>query len=266
MMATRYRVMVVEDEALARQRLARLVDEREQFELAAVCRNASEALAALERDAIDIVLLDIEMPGTNGMELLRRLHTKPDTPLAILTTAHAQFAVDAFAEQAVDYLLKPFDGARLDAALAAAVERLRAREAIAANERIRKAIGVPAQDVSADAGTVDPHSNCLLVRETGRMRVLRAGEIDWIEAAGRDCIAHCGRNAYRIDGPLAKLASQLEVHRFLAASRSALINGEHVTELHEMFKGALVAVLHNGIKVPVSRRFRRALLARFGNG
>jgi two-component system LytT family response regulator len=163
MSGQRWRVLIAEDEDLARDRLVRLIGERTDLELVAVCRNGYAAAAALVAGGIDIALLDIEMPGSDGMELLRRAEAADARSAVIFTTAHPQFAVDAFAGKAVDYLLKPFDTDRLDQALRVARERLQARAAVAANERVRAAL---AQDsIDAPASVDSSTSGRLLVRE-----------------------------------------------------------------------------------------------------
>jgi len=259
MSAARPTVMVVEDEPLARERLARLIAARADFELVAVCGNGNEALPLLESAPPDVLLLDIEMPGPSGMELLRRTHASAPPPLVILTTAHAQFAIEAFAQQAVDYLLKPFDGERLDQALRAAQQRLQSRAAVQATQRIRAAI----DDVPVAASSTTAHaSGRLLVREQGRTKVLRKEQIDWIEADGRHCVVHCGATQFRIDGPLSRLAGELGNDSLVATSRSALVNIERIVELQELFKGNAIAILRGGAQVPVSRRFRAGVLQR----
>ena len=263
----RPRVLVVEDEDLARDRLARLVGEQPEFELAGVCRNGAEALVALNAGDIEIALLDIEMPGLSGMDVLARASvpgTQP--PLVIFITAHPRFAVDAFAGEAVDYVLKPFDGSRLVKALRVAWVRLQARQAISITTRIRSmmdgaanaAVQVPRADDSAIPGR-------LVVREQGRLHILRDDQIDWIEAEGRHCILHCANAQHRIDGPLTSLGARLRENCFVQVSRSVLVNVDRIRELQEMFKGNLVAVMKGGAEVAISRRFRTRVLMRLGS-
>jgi len=256
-------VAVVEDEPLARERLARLVREHGGVELGAVCANGHEALAVLERAAPEILLLDIEMPGLSGMDVLRRCRRDVAPPLAILTTAHAQFALDAFAEQAVDYLLKPFDTARLYRALDTALERLQARAALATTERVRQALGErdhPAPQ--AAAASASP----LLVRAHGRIKFVPPERIQWIEANGRGCTLHCAAQArFEIPGALSRLAVRLPAY-FVPISRTVLVNARCVVELQELFKGESIALLDGGTELRVSRRFGARLLERLQHG
>lgn len=260
MSAARPRVLIAEDEDLARDRLARMVQARADFELVAVCRNGDQAQAALDAGGVDIALLDIQMPGKDGMAVLGDLDD-PSGPLVIFTTAHPRYAVDAFAGRAIDYLLKPFDRARLDQALDGARERLQARAAMALTEHIRSAIGaIDAR--SASAATVRGH---IAVREDGRVRLLRHNQIEWVAAAGRHCVLHCAASErHVVEGPLTSLATELREAGFVQVSRSALINIEQIRELQDMFKGNLVAVMRNGAKIAVSRRFRGRVLGQLG--
>lgn len=262
----RPRVLVVEDEDLARERLARLIAERPLLQLVATCRNGADALIVLETRDVDIVLLDIEMPGIGGMEVLRRVGslTTP-IPLIVFITAHPRFAVDAFAGEAVDYLLKPFDSARLDKALHLAVERLRVRDAVAMTERIRSVLDElehsAGSSASLDAGAI---AGRMVVREHGHLFILRADQIDWIQADGRYCVLHCGAKQHRIAGPLANLTARLRGERFVQINRAALINLDRIQELQEMFKGDLTAIMKGGAEIAVSRRFRNKVLQRLG--
>lgn len=259
MSAARPRVLIAEDEDLARERLARMVQARADFELVAVCRNGHQAQAALDDGGIDIALLDIQMPGQDGMTVLGNLHDRSG-PLVVFTTAHPRFAVDAFAGRATDYLLKPFDKARLDQALDTARERLRGREAMALTERIRNAIGT--NDASGATPTA-PRGH-IAVRGDGRVRLVRHSQVEWVASAGRHCVLHCASERYIVDGPLTALAAELRESGFVQVSRSALLSIEQIRELQEMFKGNLVAVMRSGAKIAVSRRYRGRVLGHLG--
>ena len=135
-------VLVVEDEELARERMARLVAEQPGFELLAACGNCAEAIEATAGRSVDIALLDIQMPGISGMEFSEQLAALgAPKPVVIFVTAHKRFALDAFKVHAADYLLKPFDRARLEQALDVARERCRARDALGLAERIQAVVG-----------------------------------------------------------------------------------------------------------------------------
>lgn len=257
----RLRVLVVEDEELARERLARLVAEQADFELAAACGNCDEAARVLAGEAVDVALLDIQMPGISGMEFSARLNQAGDhPPIVVFVTAHKRFAFDAFKVHAADYLLKPFDRAQLEQALATAKERFKAREALVLAEKIHAVVG---ESIDARPPETRPAaSGRFVVRENGRYLIVRNEQIDWIEADGRDCVLHCGSKQHRVDGPLAEIAERLCADRFVQVSRSSLLNIDSIAQLQEMFKGDLVAVMKGGQEVPVSRRFRTQVMDR----
>ena len=254
-------VLVVEDEELARERLARLVAETTDFELIAACGNCDDATRVIDDGNVDIVLLDIQMPGVNGVDFSARLAENAATaPVIVFVTAYKRYAFDAFKVHAADYLLKPFDRERLEQALGVARERLRARDAIALADRLQSVVGVAAASRTALEAKVE--SGRFVVRDNGRFLIVRNQEVDWIEADGRDCVLHCGSRNHRVDGPLAELAARLCSDRFVQVSRSSLINIDAIAELQEMFKGDLVAVMKSGQEVPVSRRFRTQVMDR----
>lgn len=261
----RLRVLVVEDEELARERLARLVGDQPGFELAGACGDCDEAMRSIAAGRVDILLLDIQMPGINGMDFSVRLGELGDrAPVIVFVTAFKRFALDAFKVHAADYLLKPFDRARLEQALETARERLRARTALELSEKIQAVVG--------DSGGAHPGPEArgdarrFVVRENGRILLVRNEQVDWIEADGRDCVLHCGSRKHRVDGPLAELAARLcATERFVQVSRSSLVNIDAIAELQEMFKGDLVAVMKSGQQVGVSRRFRTQVMNRLAS-
>jgi two-component system LytT family response regulator len=259
----RLRVLAVEDEELARERLARLVADQDGFELAGACGNCDEALAFLADGRVDILLLDIQMPGISGMEFSERLAAQGDAaPVVVFITAFKRYALEAFKVHAADYLLKPFDRERLEEALGAARERLRGRDAITLAEKIQAVVGEP-EAGRATADSKGAEAGRFVVRENGRFLIVRNEQVDWVEADGRDCVLHCGNRNHRVDGPLADLAARLCAGaRFVQVSRSSLINIDSIAELQEMFKGDLVAVMKSGQEVPVSRRFRTQVMER----
>ena len=258
----RLNVLVVEDEDLARERLARLVRARADFDLVAVCRNCDEATEAIAAQRIDLALLDIQMPGTDGIGFSRMLAaSREPAPSVIFVTAHRDYAYTAFEIDAEDYLLKPFDSARLHRALDAAQRRLREREALSLVERVQAALTGTDESPTAPVET-KPDPGRFVVRDNGRLLIVRYDEIGWIEADGRDCVLHCAKVDHRIDGPFADVVQRLAGEGFVQVNRSALVRIDAVASFEEMFKGNLVALLRGGGEVPVSRRFRNQVMQR----
>jgi two-component system, LytTR family, response regulator len=253
-------VLVVEDEELARERLARLIRDYSNLDLVGAYRNCDEAEHLIETQRIDLALLDIHMPGTNGMRFSERLRELGSAaPIVIFVTAHRRYACDAFEMQAADYLLKPFDRPRLERALETARARIEARDA-----QLSAAKTVSAGEMLM-AAEQKPASGRVLVRDNGRILIVRNEQIDWIEADGRECILYCGKKVYRVAGPFANFVARLSGERFVQVSRSSVINIDSIAQLQEMFKGDLVAVMRSGHEVHVSRRFRSGVMDRLAS-
>jgi two-component system LytT family response regulator len=262
----RLRVLIVEDEELARERLVRLVGEKPDFALVGACGTCDEAAPLIDAGAVDILLLDIQMPGISGLDYSARLAELGErAPIVVFITAFKRYALEAFRVRAVDYLLKPFDRERLDEALHSARERHRAREAIELSEKIHAVVGdADSGRAAGDARGAD--AGRFVVRENGRFLIVRNEQVDWVEADGRDCVLHVGQRSHRVDGPLSELAARLcATSRFVQVSRSSLINIDSIAELQEMFKGDLVALMKSGDEVPVSRRFRTQVMERLAS-
>lgn len=254
-------VLVVEQEPQARERLARLVAEHDDFTLVAACGSCDETMQRIAFGAVDVALLDIQMPGITGLDFFAKPDARGDSnPVVVFVSAHKRFAFEAFRLRAADYLLKPFDQARLVQALDAARERFNARQAIVLAQQIHSVV-----DNSSEAAAMQQKpapSGRFVVRDNDRYLIVRHEQIDWIQADGRDCILHCAGKQRRIDGPLAELATRLCSDRFVQVSRSSLINIDNIAQLQEMFKGDLVAVTKGGQEVRVSRRFRTQVMDR----
>ncbi|MFT4113958.1 LytR/AlgR family response regulator transcription factor, partial [Silvibacterium sp.] len=134
------RALIADDEPLARERLRFLLAAHEEVEIAGECRNGREVAAALQGGPVDVLFLDIEMPGRGGFEVLERMAEQMDTartPVTVFVTAHPQFALRAFEVQALDYLTKPVEAERLGATLAHVRERIAAHRALATQEQLR---------------------------------------------------------------------------------------------------------------------------------
>lgn len=247
---TPLRVLVVDDEPLARRRLQRLLDGEPGAELVGLCGDGREALAQVEALRPDLVLLDIQMPDLDGFALLEGL---PDPqPLVIFVTAHDRYAVRAFDVPAVDYLLKPFDAERLHRALARARERLHPAE-----DR-----EPPAEILAGRQG--DPYLRRLVVRADGRIQIVPVETIDWIEATGNYLGVHVGSKDHLIRGTMNELEAQLDPARFLRTHRSQLVNVDRIRELHLAPGGDYLICLTDGTELKLSRGYRDRFFARLG--
>jgi two-component system LytT family response regulator len=214
------RAVIADDEPLARRGIRQLLAVHEDVEVVGEARNGRETLLMLEALAPDLVFLDIQMPEANGFDLLQRI-APVQRPEVIFVTAYDTFAVRAFEERALDYLVKPVPATRFDEALARARARLRAR--------LRRLI-IPTSDSAL---------------------VLDLSEVVWIEAEDYYAAIHVSTRKFLVRESLASLESRLNPTRFVRIHRSAIVNLDFVRQLHDS-----AVLLRNGTELPVSRRRR----------
>ncbi len=231
------RAVLVEDEPLAVRRLRRLLRGEPDVRIVAACGDAASARRAIDRHAPDLLFLDVQLPGANGLALLKHLGAER-RPAVIFVTAYEQYAVPAFAHEAVDYLLKPIDPERFRAAVARARRRLGRREAAAGD-------GTPLVR--------------LLVRERGRAFFVRVDDVDWFEADGNYVRLHVGRAAHRVRLPLARLEARLDRRQFRRINRSYIVQLDRIRELQSWFHDDGVVLLTSGTRLRLSRRYRDRL-------
>ncbi len=245
------KVIIVDDETLARERLRRLLSSERDVEIVAECADGSAAIEAIRIHAPDLLLLDVQMPGMDGFETLRALG--PDRlPQVVFVTGFDQHAVRAFEARALDYLLKPTSRARLAESLA------RVREKLAVHQPVP---GLPQAllDLLAErkeaAGGV-PRVRRLVVRTGERVIFVAVEDVDWVEAAGNYAILHVGSATHILRETMGSLEEQLSVEAFLRVSRSAILNLRRVRELQSVAPGEHVAILTGGQRVPMTRPLR----------
>jgi two-component system LytT family response regulator len=225
-----FSALIADDEPTARRGVCQLLDAHREFSVVGECRNGAEVLASLDTLAPDVVFLDIQMPGIDGFEVIRR-RTPERMPVVVFLTAFDEFAIKAFEAHALDYLVKPVSDARFAATIKRVVRQLRAPAAPVRQETIV---------VSTPRGAV----------------VVAVDEIDWIEAAGNYARIWTGGKGYLHREPLAKLETRVRAEGFLRAHRRALVRVGSVRELRARRTGEVVAVLARGVTVPIARRRR----------
>jgi two-component system LytT family response regulator len=240
------RTLIVDDESPARERLKRLLADIEGVELIGEAESGIQAVEMIERERPDLVLLDIQMPGLDGFEVIEALE---DPPPVIFVTAYDEYAIRAFEVNALDYLLKPFSRERLAKAIR------RAQETLAEERDFAVRLG-PLLESLADQGQ---YLARLAVRDRDRIRVLDIGEVDWIGIEGEQVMVHVGDQAYPIRRTLTELEARLDSACFFRAHRSAIVNLDRVKEVIPWFKGSHKLRLTTGAEVDLSRARARAL-------
>jgi two-component system LytT family response regulator len=241
------RVVIVDDEELARERVRTLLAREADVTVIAECANGPDAVEVIAREKPDLVFLDIQMPEMDGFEVLAAL--RDDLPAVIFVTAFDQYAVKAFEVHAVDYLLKPFKPARLREAVA----RARATRASGAGEALTQRILALLEERRAAEPT---HVSRIAVRQGDRVTFLKTDDLDWIEASGNYVILHAGPNRPTLRETLGSIETKLSPKQFFRASRSAIVNLERVVEVQPVTPTEHVIILKNGTRIPLTRGVR----------
>ena len=250
------RTLIVDDEPLARERLRALLRDEPAIEMVGECASGTEAIATIKAAPPDLVFLDMQMPGCDGLQVLAGI-PEAKRPAIIFATAHERFALDAFDVAAVDYLLKPFDKERLQTAVRRAQDAIRARRAGDRGEKLEGMIeSAPAREKKNER---------LTVKADGRLVFLKSDEIIWAEAADNYVVLHLVTGRLMVRETMAALESRLGSLSFTRINRSALVHRDQIKELQPGAHGDYVVLLRDGTKLPLSRSLR-SQLGKFAGG
>jgi two-component system, LytTR family, response regulator len=250
------RVLVVDDEAPARRKLLRLLREDGQVEVVAEADSGEGAVAAIAEHRPDLVLLDVQMPGMDGLDVTRAL-SAAHTPRIVFVTAHEEYAVRAFEVHAFDYLLKPVSRERFRDVLRRAREQ-RGQGGGALSARMR--------DLFAELRRARDFADRLLVHEAGRARFVPVRDIAWVEADRNYLVLHCRAGRHMLRGTLEALEKTLDPKDFVRINRSSVVRLDAIRELHPWFHGEHKVILQDDTELRWSRRYagqRADLLKRF---
>jgi len=243
-------VLIVDDEAGSRSRIRNLLKDEGGITIAGECADGDAAVEAIRTLRPSIVFLDVQMPGSDGFEVLRRLQQDAETmPFIIFVTAFDQYAVDAFEVRALDYLVKPVRRERFGRALDRAREALQA-DGMEWRERAATLIG----------DEKPQRLNRIVLRTRNRILLIPAETIDWIEAAGNYARVHIGAESHLIRETMSTVEERLDPKAFVRTHRRAIVNLERVREVISVARGEYVLVLKDGTtRVPLSRGYRARL-------
>ena len=242
------RALIADDEPLARRGIRQLLARHPDIVIAGECRNGREVLKAGAKE-VDLLFLDVQMPGLGGFEVLRNWSTRP-LPIIVFVTAYEEFAVRAFESCALDYLVKPVAQSRFDATIARVRERIQSGDRAAQVDRLSKLLA------TQTGGQTPP---LIAQSPTGRV-LLDPAEVDWIEARDYCAYLHAGGQRYLIRESLRSLEKRLD-GRFLRVHRGAIVRLAMMREVRTASGGSTVLLLRNGTELPVSRRRRERLTA-----
>ena len=250
---TRFKVLVADDEPLARRMVASILRTDPDVESLAECGDAKCVRDQLARFRPDIALLDIEMPEMSGLEIAGALHDAG--PVVVFITAFSSYAMQAFDVNAVDYVTKPFSDERFRAAVDRAKRRVRERRLgeLATQVASLSAELRPEDRESAKAGG-EAYLQRLALKDGDKSVVVKTPDIIWIQAEDYYVLIHSKQGRHMVRASLASLEQRLDPARFMRVHRTAIVNVDEVRATHD--RGPLVLTLSNGAEVPVSRSRR----------
>jgi two-component system, LytTR family, response regulator len=241
------RVLIVDDEPLARKRIRRFLADEPDMAVIDECGTGREAIQVIEEKSPDLLFLDIQMPGIGGFEVLQSINVDR-MPFVIFITAYDQHALQAFEVHALDYLLKPFKQERFQKAL----ERARAQLAKRGVQENDPGLAGLLQKLRAE----QIYLNRFMIKSSNRVVFVKANEVDWIESAANYALLHVGDKTHLVRETMQALETKLCPRTFQRISRSAIVNLERVKELQPMGKGQYVIILNGGKQLTMTRGIR----------
>jgi two-component system LytT family response regulator len=251
------RVLLVDDEPLARDMLREMLAGDQQVDIVGESCNGREAVAAIRNHSPDLVFLDVQMPEVDGFEVLASLE-KGKMPYVIFVTAYDQYAVRAFEVQALDYLLKPFDQERFDASWQ------RAKAQIIQDRNGGKDVDQRILALLEELKAGKTYLERLVIKTGGRIYFLETDEIDWIEAEGNYVSVHSAKKAHLLRETISSLESQLDPKKFVRIHRSSIVRLDFIQELQPWFHGEYRVILQDGTQLTLSRNHRDKLQEALG--
>jgi two-component system LytT family response regulator len=246
-------VLIADDETIARERLRRFVEAEPDFYLVGECSSGLEARERLAAGDIDLLFLDVRMPEMDGFELIKGLPPE-QMPLFVFVTAHDEYAVKAFEQRAVDYLLKPFDGERFRQCLDRVRAIIDARDGTHRHDDM-KALADELRNLKA-------RPSRFAVKTANKLFFVRLEDIDLIQAADNYVCLHINSEQHFVRETMNSIESRLDPDKFVRVHRSKIINIDRIKELHPWFHGDYQVVLNNGSQITLSRTYRDRLFER----
>lgn len=250
------RVLIVDDERLARHHLRQLLDKIADVECVGESPNGESALAAIRASRPDVILLDVQMPGLDGFDVVRQMPLD-SMPAVIFVTAFDHYAVKAFDVHATDYVLKPPDPDRLRQALQSARLRIQSRTFAEEQKRLRELI----ERLQGNSTGITE----LVARDRGRALRIPVTEVDWVQAEDNYVRVRANGATHLIRATIASLERDLDPGKFIRIHRSAIVNVGKARELRRSMSGGYVIVLGTGEKLKVSRAHRKRVAQLFRN-
>ncbi len=249
------RTIIVDDEPLALNLLRAKLKKIDAIEIVAECKNGREAIAAAMDHEPDLMFLDIQMPGIDGFGVIKKLQTDI-MPLVVFTTAFEKYALDAFDVHAVDYILKPVDGERIERAVERVVARLELDDDTDNKQHIISAMDSFKKPEEENEINLQPNQRKVVIKERDDITLLKQSEIEWIDAAGDYVCIHVGGVTHIKRSTLKSLLNELDHNIFKRVHRSTIVNLNFIEKVIPHTKGEFFLMLGEYDKVKVSRNYR----------
>jgi two-component system LytT family response regulator len=246
--------LIVDDEDLGRQMLRSMLASDEDVEIVGEAASASEAQRKITELQPDLVFLDIEMPGGNGIELLQAIGEP--VPYVVFVTAHPEFALPAFEVHAADYIMKPVQRQRFMVSVARAKQHIAERRVAGL---AREIAGVVGGNGYGEVRPTPKYADQMMIRVRRRMFALEVNDISWIQGASQYSRVHTKNGEYLLSRTLASLECELDPKKFFRIHRSAIVNAAHVREVRSSGDGRYNIYLHGGQALPMGRARREIL-------
>ncbi|HUH12708.1 MAG TPA: LytTR family DNA-binding domain-containing protein [Longimicrobiales bacterium] len=256
-MADEMRLLVVDDEPLAREGLRLHLDAYDDVRVVGEAGDGEEAVRRIEELSPDAVLLDVQMPGLDGFGVVDAVGAQRMPPV-VFVTAYDEFALRAFEAHALDYVMKPVDPERLGRALERVRERVHERQAARGEERVLGLL----ESLRGEGRYMER----VAVRAGERFVLLRADEIDYIEASGNYARIHAARKEYLLRETMTGLEARLDPREFIRIHRSTIVRTDRIRELEPLFQGDYLVILGDGTRLTSSRSYREGLQVLMGRG
>jgi two-component system LytT family response regulator len=249
------KALIADDEPLARERLRLLLSIDRAVEIAGECRNGKEVIAALKETHVDVLFLDIQMPGRGGFEVIEQIGSA-HMPVTVFVTAHNQYAIQAFEVHALDYLTKPVEPERLQATLERVKEQIASKAALLTHEQLKSVL------TSLENGPArKEYLKRLLVPNGTKDSLINVNDIEWIEAADYYSCLHIGAKSFMLRETIKRLAETLDPQKFVRIHRSIIVNVDQVREIFREGQSEGSVTLNNGQRLRMSRVGWKSLLA-----
>jgi two-component system LytT family response regulator len=247
------RVLIVDDELPARQRVEELLLKMPQVEIVGCADNGNAAVAAIRAHDPDLVLLDVQMPGMTAFDVIKEIGVE-NMPSTIFVTAYDRYALKAFDLAAIDYLLKPFDDERFEQSMDRAQQQHELKQLGHMAARLRKALEAAGFE-APDAAPKPAHDYLerIAVESRGQLRAVSTAQIDYITASGVYAELHVGEKTYVIRERIQTLEERLDPHRFFRIHRSVIVQLDRIDVLIRQAGGDYTLKLKNGAQLTVGR-------------